>query len=307
MNITFVGGGNMASALIGGLLGRAGPAGSGGAPTAAAATAPTAAAATLPAPGHGAATPADPPRITVIDPAPAQCERLAREFGVAARGALAGDEAPCDVLVLAVKPQQMREALAPLAAHARNALVISVAAGIRAADLARWLDGHTRIVRTMPNTPALIGAGITGLWGAPGLSPSDRDLAQRIVSAVGEALWVDKEAMLDAVTAVSGSGPAYVFYFMEAVHAAAVGLGFNDKAARQLTLATFRGAAALACSATEPIAVLRDRVTSKGGTTAAALSVMNERQLAAHIGDAVAAACRRSVELADEFGKDSKP
>jgi len=286
MNITFIGGGNMASALIGGLLGRTGPG--------------TAASAAQVAPPPA-------PRITVIDPATTQCERLAREFGVAARSALAGDEAPCDVLVLAVKPQQMREALAPLAAHARNALVISVAAGIRAADLARWLDGHTRIVRTMPNTPALIGAGITGLWGAPGLSPSDRDLAQRIVSAVGEALWVDQEAMLDAVTAVSGSGPAYVFHFMEAVHAAAVGLGFNDKAARQLTLATFRGAAALACSATEPIAVLRDRVTSKGGTTAAALSVMNERQLAAHIGDAVAAACRRSVELADEFGKDSKP
>ncbi|HPU51276.1 MAG TPA: pyrroline-5-carboxylate reductase [Burkholderiaceae bacterium] len=278
MNITFVGGGNMASALIGGLLGRARPGAAGGS--------------------------TDTPRITVIDPEPAQRERLGREFGVSAVAGLAPGAAPCDVLVLAVKPQQMREALAPLAAHARQALVISVAAGIRAADLARWLGGHTRVVRTMPNTPALIGAGITGLWASPELPRADRELAQRIVNAVGESLWVEQEAMLDAVTAISGSGPAYVFFFMEAVHAAAVRLGFTDEAARQLTLATFRGAAALASNSTDPIAVLREKVTSKGGTTAAALAVMQERELAAHVGDAVAAACRRSVELADEFGRD---
>lgn len=270
MKITFVGGGNMASALIGGLMGMA----------------------------------TGRPEVTVIDPVPAQGERLARDFGITARTALAATDPPCDVLILAVKPQQMRDALAPLTAHARDALVISVAAGIRAADLARWLGNHQRVVRTMPNTPALIGAGITGLWAGPGVSAADRALAQRIVTAVGEALWVAEESLLDAVTAVSGSGPAYVFFFMEAVHAAAVKLGFDDAAARQLTLATFRGAAALATNATEPLAVLRERVTSKGGTTAAALAVMNERQIGLHIGDAVAAACRRSVELADEFGRD---
>ena len=281
MNITFVGGGNMASALIGGLLGRTGAAGSSNARAIAA-----------------------PANITVIDPVAEQCERLQRDFGVCAMPALAAGVAPCDVLVLAVKPQQMREALAPLAAHARPALVLSVAAGIRADDLARWLGGHPRVVRAMPNTPALIGAGITGLWAGPGVSAADRELAQRIVGAVGQSLWVADEPMLDAVTAVSGSGPAYVFLFMEAVHAAAVKLGFDAAAARELTLATFRGAAALAANSAEPLSVLRERVTSKGGTTAAALAIMNERQLAAHIGDAVSAACRRSVELADEFGRD---
>ncbi len=282
MNISFVGGGNMASALIGGLLGRTAKEGS------------TPASATL-------------PTITVFDPAPEQRERLARDFGVNAAIAPDADSPPCDVLILAVKPQQMREALVPLAAHARQALVISVAAGIRATDLSRWLGEHPRVVRTMPNTPALIGAGITGLWAGPGVSNQDRALAQQIVSAVGESLWVGEEAMLDAVTAVSGSGPAYVFYFMESVHAAAVQLGFDDAAARQLTLATFRGAAALASNSPDPLSILRERVTSKGGTTAAALQVMNERALAAHIGDAVAAACRRSVELADEFGRDPQP
>lgn len=273
MNITFVGGGNMATALIGGLVGGS---------------------------GQGTGKPA----ITVLDPAATQRERLASDFGVRALDALPAGEPGCEVLVLAVKPQQMREALLPLVAHARHALVISVAAGIRAGDLSRWLGGHTRIVRTMPNTPALIGAGITGLWADANVAAADRELAQRIVAAVGETVWVDTEPLLDAVTAVSGSGPAYVFYFMEAVEAAGRRLGLNASQARQLTLATFRGAAALASQSSEPPSVLRERVTSKGGTTAAALAVMAGHQLADPIAEAIATACRRGAELADEFGRD---
>jgi len=159
-------------------------------------------------------------------------------------------------------------------------------------------------VRTMPNTPALIGAGITGLWAPEAVSAPDRALAERIVRTVGEAVWVGQESMLDAVTAVSGSGPAYVFLFMESVHAAALKLGLDEAGAKALTLATFRGAAALASQATVPLATLREQVTSKGGTTAAALAVMGQREIPAAIGAAVEAACQRSVELADEFGRD---
>ncbi|MEI8304416.1 MAG: pyrroline-5-carboxylate reductase [Burkholderiales bacterium] len=270
MNITFLGGGNMATALIGGLLTQVEPR----------------------------------PHITVIDPAAGQRERLAREFGVQTLAAPAAQAQACDLLVLAVKPQQMREALLPLAAQARSALVVSVAAGIRFADLSRWLGGHTRIVRTMPNTPALIGAGITGLWAAPAVGEADRALAEQVVRAVGEAVWVSQEAQLDAVTALSGSGPAYVFYFIEAMQAAGARLGLDPEAAAQLTLATFRGAAALASGATVPVSTLREQVTSKGGTTAAALASMQSHGLAGRIDEAMAAACQRAAELADEFGRD---
>jgi pyrroline-5-carboxylate reductase len=274
MNITFLGGGNMATALIGGLVGR-GAAGADGAP-----------------------------RVTVIDPAEAQRERLAREFGVTTLAAPDPAGPGCDVLVLAVKPQQMREALLPMARAARDSLVVSVAAGIRAADIARWLGGHARIVRAMPNTPALIGAGITGLWAAGQVGQADRAQAERIVRAVGEAVWVGEEILLDAVTAVSGSGPAYVFAFMEAVQAAGRRLGLDEAAAARLTLATFQGAAALAAGATVPLATLREQVTSKGGTTAAALAHMQAHGVGTLIGEAVEAAFRRAGELADDFGRD---
>lgn len=273
MNITFLGGGNMATALIGGLVGRGKAAG-------------------------GAVA-----RVTVIDPAQAQRERLVREFGVTA---LAAPEAAgeCDLLVLAVKPQQMREALLPMANPARDALVLSVAAGIRAADIARWLGGHGRIVRAMPNTPALIGAGITGLWADGQVGEADRAQAERIVRAVGAAVWVGQEILLDAVTAVSGSGPAYVFAFMEAVQAAGTRLGLDPQAASRLTLATFQGAAALAAGASVPLATLREQVTSKGGTTAAALAHMQSHDVGRLIGEAIEAAFRRAGELADDFGRD---
>ncbi|HOA94528.1 MAG TPA: pyrroline-5-carboxylate reductase [Quisquiliibacterium sp.] len=269
MRITFIGGGNMASALIGGLL-------------------------------AGRLSPGD---IRVVDPVESQRALLVQRFGVGVSADAAGAVAGSDVTVLSVKPQQMREAASALAAHVRDQLVISVAAGIRASDLSRWLGGHARIVRAMPNTPALIGQGVTGLAPFPGLADADRARADEILRAVGQTVWVDEEGLLDAVTAVSGSGPAYVFHFIEAMLAGARALGLNEAQARALTIGTFTGAARLAAESDEPPSVLRERVTSKGGTTAAALAVMSERGIATHIADAMAAACRRSVELGDEFGQ----
>ena len=270
MKILFLGGGNMANALIGGMLRQ----------------------------GFAAAD------IHVVDPGSEARERLAASYTVNCHAdAKTAPDAP-DVLILAVKPQQMREAVAPLAALLRDALVVSVAAGIRAHDLSRWLGGHRRIVRAMPNTPALIGMGVTGLAALPGTSEADRDTAGRVLGAVGPTVWVDDESMLDAVTAVSGSGPAYVFLFMEAVQEAALALGLDARQARELTLNTFAGAAQLALRSDDPPATLRERVTSKGGTTAAALAVMEAGGLRKLVGQALSAAQRRSVELGDEFGRD---
>ena len=201
MKITFIGGGNMASALIGGML----------------------------AGSHRAAD------VMVVDPDANSRERIAQRFGVAVHARADATALDGDVVVLAVKPQQMPEVAKGIAPVLSGQLVISVAAGIRSADLSRWLGGHGRIVRTMPNTPALIGEGITALVGAPGLAVADRDAADSIMRAVGQTVWVDDESMIDAVTAVSGSGPAYVFYFMEAMQAAARAMGFDDAQSRKLT------------------------------------------------------------------------
>jgi pyrroline-5-carboxylate reductase len=241
--------------------------------------------------------------IAAVDPSAAQRALLAERFGIATHAEVSPGALDADVIVMAVKPQQMREAATALAGQVAGRLVISVAAGIRSADLSRWLGGHQRIVRCMPNTPALVGEGITGLAAFTGVEPADRKAAEGILSSVGRTLWVEDDAMIDAVTAVSGSGPAYVFYFMEAMHAAALRMGFPDAQARELTMATFSGAARLAAESTEPPSVLRERVTSKGGTTAAALAVMGERDLARHIGDAIEAARVRAAELGDEFGR----
>ncbi len=265
--ITFIGGGNMAGALIGGLVSRGTPKES----------------------------------LNVVDPAPAQRTALAGLHGV---GTSATVDATTlgEVVVLAVKPQQLHEAASQLRPHVSRRLVISVAAGVRATDLSRWLDGHARIIRAMPNTPALIGEGVAGLAALPGISADDRAIADSILAAVGGTVWFDDESALDAVTAVSGSGPAYVFLFMEAIEQAAHQLGLTPAQARQLTLATFRGAAALAAGSPEPPSVLRERVTSKGGTTAAALAVMQSRGLAGTIVDALRAAHQRSQEMGREFG-----
>lgn len=267
--IAFIGGGNMAGALIGGMIARG----------------------------------AKPGTISVVEVVPAARRRLARRR-VHASATPDARTAKADILVFAVKPQDMRVAATALAGAAAGKLVISVAAGIRLADLSRWLGGHRRLIRCMPNTPALIGAGICGLHAAKAVGAADKRRAERIVAAVGKYVWVSEEALLDPVTAVSASGPAYVFWFIEQLEASAVALGLEPKAARLLALETVLGAAKLASGSAEPPAVLRERVTSKGGTTAAALKVFADEGLAARFHRAVEAASRRGTEMGDELGKD---
>ena len=269
MRILFLGGGNMAGAMIGGLLQQ----------------------------GFKAAD------LRVVDISEEARERLHRQFGVAAAGAIDGaiDE---QVVLIAVKPQQMRSVATGLAAHLRGQLVITIAAGIRASDLSRWLGGHERVVRAMPNTPALIRAGISGVYAPAKVSAADRDAAQKILAAIGAVVWVQNESDIDAVTAVSGSGPAYVFYFIEALQQAAVELGLSDAQAHELAVQTFTGASRLAAGSDEAPVVLRARVTSKAGTTEAALQSMEASGIKSKIASAVQIAARRSRELGEEFGRD---
>lgn len=212
--------------------------------------------------------------------------------------------ADSDVIVLAVKPQQMRDVVARLQPFMKTQLLISIAAGIRAVDLSRWLNGYSAIVRTMPNTPALIGKGITGMVALDGVTPEQHDHADAIMRAVGATVWLDDEALIDPVTALSGSGPAYVFYFIEAMQRAGEALGLTPAQASELSIATFVGASHLAAEATDPVSVLRDRVTSKGGTTHAALVSMAESGVADAIVRAIDAAAARGQALGEEFGRD---
>jgi pyrroline-5-carboxylate reductase len=274
VTITFIGGGNMATALIGGMLARGRPA-------------------------------AD---VAVVEPSAAQREKLAARFpGVVLHAA--ADAAACagaSLAVLAVKPQHMREAAGALAPHLGAATtVLTIAAGIRLADLGRWLGGCPRLVRAMPNTPALVGKGISGAFALPGVEPAGRSLAAAVLEAGGEVLWVEAEAMLDAITGVSGSGPAYVFYFLEALEEAARDLGFPAADARRLTYATFSGAMALAQASEHEPAELRAHVTSKGGTTERALTMMEAAGVKAGIVAAVKAAAERARELGAAHGGDA--
>lgn len=268
MNICFIGGGNMATALIGGLLGK----------------------------GYAAA------QISAVEIHDQNRAQLQEKFGVRAVAALAEGVADSDLIVFAVKPQQLREVARQLAPLLGGQLLVSIAAGIRAADLARW-SGSQAVVRAMPNTPALVQSGMTGLYALPAVSAARRGQAQNILAAVGDTLWLEDEAMLDAVTAISGSGPAYVFYFIEALQQAAAELGFNAEDARRLSLATFVGASKLAASSVEDVSVLRARVTSKNGTTERALSSLAANQVAAHIAQAARAAADRAREMGDELGE----
>jgi len=270
MNIAFLGGGNMASALIGGLIAR----------------------------GFEAAA------IHVVEVDPQARARLAARYPVRVGAAPDAATRGCDTLVLAVKPQDMRAALASLGTGVGGMLVISIAAGLRLDDLARWMGGHRRIVRCMPNTPALIGKGIAGLYAPPEVSAQERARAEQVLAAVGEVVWVDAEALLDPVTAVSGSGPAYVFWFIEQLAAAGARLGLEPRTAQRLALATVRGAAELAAQSGESPAVLRERVTSKGGTTEAALKVLADEGVAERLERAIEAASRRGAELGDALGAD---
>jgi pyrroline-5-carboxylate reductase len=230
--------------------------------------------------------------------------RLERDFGVRTHDDAARGASGADCIVLAVKPQQLREVARALAPASRDALVISIAAGVRASDLSRWLGGHSRVVRAMPNTPALALAGMTGLYAAPAVSPDDRDRAEQILRAAGRTLWVESEEAIDAVTAISGSGPAYVFYFIEALQKAAADLGFDPQAARELAVQTFSGAVKLAAESPDDVATLRARVTSKGGTTERALAQLEHDGVRDAIVRAAQAAAQRSRELGDVLGED---
>jgi len=270
MKLVFIGGGNMAAAMIGGLIKQ----------------------------GWTAAD------MAVVDIAPEARARISDATGVRAHPDIESGVAGAECIIFAVKPQQLRDAARTLAPLLAGRLVLSIAAGIRSGDLSRWLDGHDRIVRVMPNTPALVLAGMSGLYARPGVSADDRAAAARILGAAGATLWLDREEEIDGVTGVSGSGPAYVFYFLEALEEAARAQGFEAGAARKLALQTVAGAVKLAEESNEPPAVLRARVTSKGGTTERGLAVLEARQFKQIIADTVAAAARRSRELGDELGAD---
>ena len=237
----------------------------------------------------------------VVEPFEATRALLNSQHGVQAHPAPGPFLADADLIVWAVKPQSFREAAAPVAPLAGRALQLSVMAGIRAADIAA-ASGSARIVRCMPNTPALVGRGMTGLFDAAGAAP-DRQLAETVIRTTGDVLWVEREEQLDAVTALSGSGPAYVFYFLEAMQQAGTELGLTATQARRLAVGTFAGGAHLAGASAEPLATLRERVTSKGGTTHAALTALEQAGVQAAFVKAMHAACVRAAELGDEFGR----
>ncbi len=209
-----------------------------------------------------------------------------------------------DVIVLATKPQTLKDAIASLSGNLSGQTVLSICAGVRVAEISRWLGGYENIVRAMPNTPALIGQGISGLYAAPKVLSMARGHAETLMRATGTFAWFEDEKMLDAVTAVSGSGPAYVFYFIEALMQSAEDLGFTPSQARAFAYATFSGAVELAKRSEDPASVLRERVTSKGGTTAAALASMDAAHVKAAIVAAVKAADARAAELGDQMAWD---
>ncbi|MDO8991162.1 MAG: pyrroline-5-carboxylate reductase [Sideroxyarcus sp.] len=270
MKITFIGGGNMAKALISGLIKR----------------------------GYS------PSKMHVVELSKEHCASLHSEFGVRATTELAAAVQHCEAVILAVKPQNLQEVALKIAPILDGQLVISIAAGIRTQDIARWV-GTQNIVRCMPNTPALIRSGVTVLYAMPAVKPESCHRAESVLSAVGSTLWVDDEEMLDAVTAISGSGPAYVFYFIEAMQQAAYELGLDEAQARQMVLDTFLGATKLAEHSADDVGTLRARVTSKNGTTERALLSMDSNRVKQDIVDAIHAAAKRSREMGDELGKDA--
>ena len=266
--IAFIGGGNMASAIIGGLCRNARAA----------------------------------PSILVVDPGDAQRTKLEADFGVRTLAAADASLKDASLVVWAVKPQFFQSAAAPCVAHVAGALHLSVMAGIRSDAIAR-AAGTQRVVRAMPNTPALIGQGISGLYARDAVTATEKTRIEQVLAPTGQTLWVADEHDLDAVTALSGSGPAYVFYFIEAMMQAATEMGLSGEQGKQLALATFAGATALAAASDEPPQVLRDRVTSKGGTTHAALTSLEADGVKAAFIKALRAAQQRARELGDEFGR----
>lgn len=266
--LAFIGGGNMARSLIGGLIAQGLPAA----------------------------------QIIVSDPMEAQRAQLAQQYGVQVAGSNQEAAAKAQIIVFAVKPQELRNVAQGLSsAIAHRPLIISVAAGIRASDLQIWLGGLP-VVRTMPNRPALNGCGVTGLFANAQVSAAHRELAGRIMGAVGKSVWVEQESLIDAVTAVSGSGPAYFFLLMELLEAAGVELGLPEQTARTLAIETAYGSGMMAREMSDPPGVLRQQVTSKGGTTEAALKVFEAQGMKRIVSEAVKAAADRSAELAKQLG-----
>ena len=273
MNITFIGGGNMATAIIGGLI-------------------------------AGGANARD---FRVVEPQRPQQDKLVGLFpgigifGEASAGAVDG----AAIVVLSIKPQQMRVAAQALAGHvAEVPVVMSIAAGVRLADLSRWMGGYVRLVRAMPNTPALIREGISGVFALPEAGARERKLAERVLEGVGKVLWLVREDLLDAVTGVSGSGPAYVLYFLEGLEAAAQELGFTKAEARTLAYSTFAGTIKLASGSELEPAILRAQVTSKGGTTERAIGLLEADAVKSRFVAAVNAAAARAKELGDALGAE---
>jgi pyrroline-5-carboxylate reductase len=266
--IAFIGGGNMAEAIIGGLI------------------------------KNG--TPAE--HITVVEPFAETAERLAQKHRVRVLAHASTALTIADIVVWAVKPQVFQDASRDTSAFTQNALHLSVAAGIRSSSICQWL-GSPRVVRAMPNTPALVGLGMTGLFACAAVTEPERLMVEQVLQGTGQLLWLDDELHIDAVTALSGSGPAYVFYFLEAMIEAGQHMGLTAEQARQLATATFGGASALASQSQDHPSVLRQRVTSKGGTTHAAITALEDAQVKQTFVQAMFAAQRRAAELGDEFGK----
>ena len=267
--MTFIGGGNLAQALIAGWLKQ----------------------------GISAS------QIHVIEPAAATREHLSRHLGVTCHEQAVSQLTDSRLVVWAIKPQVFKQVALSLNGMFPQALHLSVAAGVRSDSIGRWLDTQS-VVRAMPNTPALVGLGQTGLFAGPAVSASQREQVQALMQAVGQSIWVEREELLDTVTALSGSGPAYVFYFIEAMTKAGVSMGLTPAQAHQLAVGTFTGAAALASSSNESPEVLRERVTSKGGTTFAAITSMQDHHLDRTIAQAMQAAHQRSIEMGHLFDQD---
>lgn len=269
MKIAFIGGGNMARAIISGLLAKGCP-------------------------------PAD---VTVVEMDRDRRIALNEDFGINVAGELPA-AARADVIVLAIKPQQLRDVAIFLGSLLDKQLIVSIAAGVRCVDLARWLGNYGAVIRVMPNTPAQVQAGVSALYAAPGTTPEQRHLAGMLLGAVGACVWLEDEAQMDAVTAVSGSGPAYVFYFLEAMQQAGIELGLAPEQVRVLAMQTFLGAAQLALGSEHDFTTLRLQVTSKGGTTEQAILSMEANHVKDHIVQALHAAAHRSMELGDILGEN---
>jgi len=268
MKISFIGGGNMARAIIGGLK-------------------------------HNNF---EMSAITVLELDAQKRAELAQEFNVQVTDTYA-EFNNTDVIVLAVKPQQLKEVCSQLSPILQSQLVVSIAAGVRSKDISRWLNDYPAIVRVMPNTPAQIQAGVSALYAMPDVNQTQREQANTILAAVGKTLWLDDEDKMDAVTAISGSGPAYVFYLIEALQEAGVQLGLGDEAANMLALQTFAGASLLAAQSADNVKTLRAQVTSKGGTTEQGILVLEAANIKNSISKAAKAAADKSIALGDQLGQ----